>query len=180
LLAVGRLVPENGFQVLLAAYAAVAPRMPLVLVGDASYSDAYKRQLQAMASAGVIFTGYQFGAAYQELSAHAYAFLFGAEVGGTHPVLVEQLSHGNGVIARWTPSNQEVAGDAALYFGDQHELEQGLARWLIDEAPVRMARERARTRARAYSWDEVTRAYAELLSRLASRGSRNRVATKRD
>ena len=120
------------------------------------------------------------GDAYQELSAHALAFVFGAEVGGTHPVLVEQLAHGNCVIARWTPSNTEVAGDAALYFRNQDELAQGLAGWLSDDALVRRARERAQARAQAYSWDRVSHQYAELLGRLASPSPRDPVATRKD
>src|SRR3989440_2649811 len=155
LLAVGRFVPENGFHDLIEAYRAVKPDMPFVIVGDAPYSGDYKRRLNAMAPAGVIFTGYQFGAAYHELSAGAYAFLFAAEVGGTHPVLVEQLAHGNCVLARWTESNAEVMGDAGLYFHDQVELEGGLRRLRDDEAMVEEYRRRARRRASAYSWDAL-------------------------
>jgi glycosyltransferase involved in cell wall biosynthesis len=163
LLAVGRMVPENGFHDLIAAYAAVWPAMPFVIVGDAPYSEDYKRRLREMAPDSVIFTGYQFGAAYQELSAHAYAFLFGAQVGGTHPVLVEQLAHGNCVLARWTDSNAEVAGDAAIFFHDLPELEQGLAAITQDPALVDAKREQAKVRARAFSWDEVTDRYETLL-----------------
>lgn len=163
LLAVGRMVPENGFHDLIGAYAAVQPAMPLVIVGDAPYSEDYQRRLREMAPASVIFTGYQFGTAYQELSAHAYAFLFGAQVGGTHPVLVEQLAYGNAVLARWTESNAEVAQDAAIYFHDLPELEYGLAAVTTDPALVDARREQAKERARAFSWDEVTDSYEALL-----------------
>jgi glycosyltransferase involved in cell wall biosynthesis len=165
LLAVGRMVPENGFDHLITAYAAVRPAMPLVIVGDAPYSDDYKRQLRAMAPESVIFTGYQFGAAYQELSAHAYAFLFGAQVGGTHPVLVEQLAYGNCVLARWTESNVEVAQDAAIYFHDVPELQQALAAIIKDPAVVESRRQMATVRARAYSWDDVADRYEALLAK---------------
>jgi glycosyltransferase involved in cell wall biosynthesis len=163
LLAVGRMVPENGFHDLIAAYAAVRPAMPFVIVGDAPYSEDYQRRLREMAPDSVIFTGYQFGTAYQELSAHAYAFVFGAQVGGTHPVLVEQLAYGNCVLARWTESNAEVAGDAAIFFHDLPELERGLNAVTTDPALVDARRESARVRARAFSWDEVTDSYEALL-----------------
>jgi glycosyltransferase involved in cell wall biosynthesis len=142
--------------------------MPLVLVGDAPYSADYQRRLREMAPESVIFTGYQFGAAYQELSAHAYAFLFGAQVGGTHPVLVEQLAYGNAVLARWTESNAEVAKDAAIYFHNPPELERGLAALTSDPALVDAKREQAKVRARAFSWDEVTDAYEALLVKVKS------------
>ncbi len=168
LLAVGRMVPENGFHDLIAAYTAVRPAIPFVIVGDAPYSEDYKRRLREMAPDSVIFTGYQFGAAYQELSAHAYAFLFGAQVGGTHPVLVEQLAYANCVLARWTASNAEVAGDAAIYFHDLPELQQSLATIIQQPALVEARREQARVRARAYSWDEVTDSYEALLVKVRS------------
>jgi glycosyltransferase involved in cell wall biosynthesis len=165
LLAVGRMVPENGFDDLIAAYAAVRPAMPFVIVGDAPYSEDYKRRLRQMAPESVIFTGYQFGSAYQELSAHAYAYLFGAQVGGTHPVLVEQLAYGNCILARWTESNAEVAHDAAIYFHDRQELEEALGSISRDAALVEARRELASVRARAFSWDEVTDRYEALLAK---------------
>ena len=173
LLAVGRLVPENGLHHLIAAYARVAPSIPFVVVGDAPYSEEYKRYLRKIAPPSVIFTGYQFGPAYHELSANAYAFLFGAEVGGTHPVLVEQLAHGNCVVARWTESNAEVAQDAAIMFRDPRiELPRALESVLHDPELVARMRERARSRARAYSWDRVTDEYEQLLAALTGSTAR--------
>ena len=165
LLAVGRMVPENGFDDLIAAYAAVRPPMPFVVVGDAPYSEDYKRRLREMAPESVVFTGYQFGTAYEELSAHAHAFLFGAQVGGTHPVLVEQLAYGNCVLARWTDSNAEVAQDAAIYFHDRDELQAAVATITRDAALVESRRQMAKVRARAFSWDEVTDRYEALLAK---------------
>ncbi len=175
-LAVGRFVPENGLHHLISAYARVSPSIPFVVVGDAPYSEEYKRSLKKIAPPNVIFTGYQFGAAYHELSANAFAFLFGAEVGGTHPVLVEQLAHGNCVIARWTESNAEVAADAAITFRDpETELPGAIESVLRDPELVNRMRERARSRAQAYSWDRITDEYEMLLSGLT--GSTVRGAT---
>jgi glycosyltransferase involved in cell wall biosynthesis len=175
-LAVGRFVPENGLHHLIAAYSRVSPSIPFVIVGDAPYSEEYKRQLRKIAPPSVIFTGYQFGAAYQELSANAFAFLFGAEVGGTHPVLVEQLAYGNCVIARWTESNAEVAADGAIMFHDPAtELQGAIESISRDPELVERMRERARSRAQAYSWDRITDEYEQLLAGLT--GSTVRGAT---
>jgi glycosyltransferase involved in cell wall biosynthesis len=175
-LAVGRFVPENGLHHLIAAYARVSPPIPFVIVGDAPYSEDYKRQLRKIAPPNVIFTGYQFGAAYQELSANAFAFLFGAEVGGTHPVLVEQLAYGNCAIARWTASNAEVAADSAIMYHDpETELPGAIESLLRDPELVNRMRERARNRAQAYSWDRITDEYERLLAGLT--GSTVRGAT---
>lgn len=166
LLAVGRFVPENGFHDLIRAYAEVRPKMPLVIVGDAPYSEAYKQELRAMSPPGVVFTGYQFGDAYHELSHNAYAFLFAGEVGGTHPVLVEQLAHGNCVLARWTDSNAEVIDDSGLFFRDPAELVQKLRDVVRDPELVDDLRTRARERAKAYSWESVTDRYESLMKEL--------------
>ncbi|HYM95857.1 MAG TPA: glycosyltransferase [Candidatus Sulfotelmatobacter sp.] len=166
-LAVGRFVPENGFHHLIRAYRRVTTDLPFVLVGDAPYSDAYKRTLRELASPSVIFTGYQFGDAYHDLSAHAFAFLLGAEVGGTHPVLLEQMGHGNCVVARWTESNAEVLDDAGLFFRDPDaELPRILEQLLADPGLVAETRERARRRSLVYSWDRVTDGYEQLLAGL--------------
>lgn len=166
LLAVGRLVPENGFHDLIQAYKQIGATMPFVIVGDATYSEDYKRQLREIAPPGVIFTGYQFGDAYHELSRHAYAFLFAAEVGGTHPVLVEQLAHGNCIVARSTDSNSEVFQEAALKFDDNRELADRMNLILHDGALVERLRASARQRAQSYSWDRVTDQYEEVLKGL--------------
>ena len=172
LLAVGRFVPENGFEPLIGAYSRVKPEMPFVIVGDAPYSEDFKRRLKAIAPAGVVFTGYQFGAAYHELSAGAYAFVFGAEVGGTHPVLVEQLAHGNAILARWTESNEEVMGTAGLFYRDTAELDARLGELVRDPELVDKLRTRARQRAAAYSWDRVTDEYEALLEKLTAVSAR--------
>ena len=171
LLAVGRFVPENGFHRLITAYREIESTMPFVIVGDAPYSEDYKRSLKAMAPPEVIFTGYQFVAAYHELSRHAYAFLFAAEVGGTHPVLVEQLAHGNCVLARWTESNAEVMDDAGIFFHNDAELVQQLRGILADAALVERKRESALARGATYSWDRVTDQYEDLLRRISARRS---------
>src|SRR5713101_859510 len=90
----------------------------LVIVGDAPYADAYKRRLQALAAADgrIVFTGFQFGAAYRELQRYAACYVQATEVGGTHPALVEAMGAGRCVIANGTPENLEVIGDAGLCY----------------------------------------------------------------
>lgn len=168
-LAVGRLVPENGFHHLLRAYKQIASPFPLVIVGDAPYAEDYKRRLRELAPPNTIFTGYQFGSAYHELSRSAYAFLFAAEVGGTHPVLIEQLAHGNCVLARTTDSNVEVLGNAGMLFRNEEELVQGMALLVNSPEVVASFRRQARARALLYSWDEVTDSYERLLDSMVAR-----------
>lgn len=167
---VGRLVPENAPHDFLAGMRVATTDMPAVVVGDAPYSGAYKASLRAGAPPGTVFTGYQFGSSYQQLTSHAAVFVLAATVGGTHPVLVEQMAAGNAILARETESNREVLGDAGLYWDSAGQLGRLLAEVLPDKERRVALGEAALARAtRLYSWDEVTQRYLELCSRSLQR-----------
>ncbi len=166
LLFVGRLVPENAPGDYLEGVRLAGIETPAVVVGDASYAESYKQYLHSTAPPNAVFTGYQFGPAYEQLSAHAGMYVLAATVGGTHPVLVEQMAAGNAILARETDSNHEVLGDAGLYWRSPAEL-AGLLKelWPDLDRRVRLG-ECARQRARElYSWEDVTTRYLELCAR---------------
>lgn len=173
ILFVGRLVPENGAHELIAAYRGLATDKSLVVVGDAPYAEDYIRRLKAEAPAGVIFTGYVFGQGYQELSAHAYVYVLASGVGGTHPVLVEQMAAGNAVLVNGIATNRETIGDAGRAYdanGGIEALRRELQFLLDHPEVVRGLGVRARQRARQhYSWEAVTQQYEELFRRLVKR-----------
>lgn len=167
LLFVGRLVPENAPHDFLAGVRLAGISDPAVVVGDATYANEYKARLRAEAPTNTVFTGYQFGGAYQQLSSHAGLFVLAATVGGTHPVLVEQMAAGNAILARDTASNREVLGDAGRYWQTPDEL-ANLLRDVWPDAQTRAelgdcARRRA---ADKYSWEAVTTRYLELAERV--------------
>ncbi len=163
---VGRLVPENAAHDFLEGVRLSGVDGKAVVVGDAAYADDYKRSLRAAAPKNAVFTGYQFGSAYQQLSSHARVYVLAATVGGTHPVLVEQMAAGNAILARDTESDREVLGDAGLYWNTPQELAAHLARLWADDSERRRLGESARSRARErYSWDAVTSRYLELCER---------------
>ena len=169
LLFVGRLVPENAPDDYLEGVRQAGLDAPAVVVGDASYAGKYKDSLRAMAPANAIFTGYQFGSAYQQLSAHAGMFVLAATVGGTHPVLVEQMAAGNAILARETDSNREVLGDTALFWRTPEELAELLREVWPDSARRVKLGDCARARAHElYDWGQVTRRYLELCERSLS------------
>lgn len=118
LLYVSRLEPENNVHLVIEAFRQVTTDKRLVIVGDAPYSEDYKRYLRGLASGDdrIIFTGYVFGQGYKEFQSHAYAYIMAMEVGGTHPSLVEAMGFGNCVIVNGTPENIEVVGDAAIIY----------------------------------------------------------------
>jgi glycosyltransferase involved in cell wall biosynthesis len=171
LLFVGRLVPENAPDQYLEGVRLSGINAPAVVVGDASYQDEYKRSLHTQAPSNAVFTGYQFGPAYQQLTAHAGLFVLGAGVGGTHPMLVEQMAAGNAILARDTASDREVLGDAGLFWNTPEELGQLLREVWPDRDRRRHLGECAMQRVQEkYSWDEVTTRYIDLCKRSLTPG----------
>jgi glycosyltransferase involved in cell wall biosynthesis len=166
LLWVGRLVPENAPGDYLEGVRLAGIQAPAVVVGHASYAGTFITSLHAKAPPNAVFTGYQFGSAYQQLSANAGVYVLAATVGGTHPVLVEQMAAGNVILARDTESNREVLGDAGLYWTSPTELADLLRDVWPDPERRKKLGECARQRAeQRYSWEEITTRYLELCRR---------------
>lgn len=173
---VGRVVPEASIEELIRAFGKLrAQGLKLVVLGDAPFAEEYKASLRALAGEiapeGVVFTGYQFGDAYRQLSSHAFAYVQPSPVSGTSPALLDQMGFGNAVIVRGTPTNSEVVGaEAGLVYAPDDPVE-GLARAmqsLVDDpALVTRLREAAVRRVEsAYSWDRITERYEALFARL--------------
>jgi glycosyltransferase involved in cell wall biosynthesis len=174
ILYVSRLEPENNALGVIQAYNKLSTDMPLVIVGDAPYAHDYKEQLRATASRNVIFTGFQFGEAYEEFQSNCYCYVQATEVGGTHPALVESMSYGNCVIANGTPENLEVIGEAALSYSknDFVQLAEILSGVIANPELAKKYGEKARERALSnYSWDAVVTRYETLLASLVARAS---------
>jgi glycosyltransferase involved in cell wall biosynthesis len=172
LLYVSRLEPENNALGVIEAYAMLQTDIPLVIVGDAPYADDYKQRLRHAANGKkVVFTGFQFGASYQELQSNCYLYIQATEVGGTHPALIESMSYGNCVICNGTPENIEVVADSGLVFEKNNfaHLAEILRRLLVEPQTVADLGRRAETRAaQHYSWDIVVSQYEELIGSLLS------------
>lgn len=171
---VGRLVPENCAHHLVEAWRALPSGLranrKCVIVGDAPYSGDYISGLKARAAGdpSIVFTGYQFGEAYEELSSHAQAFVETSAVGGTHPALIEAMGFGSCVVANATPENLEALGGTGLSYAGV-DGGAALAPVLGDllKDPALIARLAARSKARAdaaYSWEAVTDAYERLMA----------------
>lgn len=176
ILYVSRLEPENNALGVIEAYNAVAAQkpdcMPLVIVGDAPYATEYKARLRDLACSKVIFTGFQFGEAYEEFQSNCYLYVQATEVGGTHPALIESMSYGNCVIANGTPENIEVIDGAALSFpkNDFAELARIMSSLLRDPERVAQIGREARERSLAqFSWDAIVSQYEGLLNQLLER-----------
>jgi glycosyltransferase involved in cell wall biosynthesis len=95
-LCVSRLVPEKRMEDIIKAYLLNPGRYGLVIVGDNAASGQYMNNLKKLAekSPSIIFTGYQFGTALEELFSNARAFITASELEGLPITLLEALSYG--------------------------------------------------------------------------------------
>lgn len=176
---VSRLVPEKRQLDLVAAYSRlVSPDFKLVLVGGADHRSDYETRLRQAATAvpGIVMTGYQKGAALNDLFAHAGLFVLPSSHEGMPIALLEGLSHGTPVLASDIAANLGVGLEAHHYFplGDIEGLAQRMAH-IMSAAPLpveRMAQiEMVRHR---FSWDgvadDLSALYAAMMRRGPSRG----------
>jgi N-acetylglucosaminyldiphosphoundecaprenol N-acetyl-beta-D-mannosaminyltransferase len=166
---VSRLTPENEAALLLEAYRRVPDSLPLVIVGDDPYERAYKRELRALATERVVFTGQRFADAYIELSQNARAFVMPATIEATRLVLLDQLGMGKAIIYHDCPATREVLGDAGVPFGPDEPV-TSLAdklRW-AGENPAACAEngQKARARAEEFRWENVMARYEEIFRRI--------------
>jgi len=171
LLYVSRLEPENNALGVIQAYRQSGIGMPLVVVGDAPYGREYIERLKQAANDSVVFTGFQFGEAYQELQSNCYLYIQATEVGGTHPALIEAMAYANCVVANGTPENEEVLGDAGVYYEKNNfeALSVLLKALANDPEKTKELGDKAKKRAGVlYSWDKVSEAYEELLCSLVA------------
>jgi glycosyltransferase involved in cell wall biosynthesis len=156
------------------AYRDVPGDVPLLIIGDAPYAEAYKAGLRAMAAEDprVRLTGAIYGEGYRDLQRGALAYIQATSVGGTHPALIEAMGAGNLVLAFATPENSEVLSGTGLLFEDARELTEQLSKIVNEPHDPELDALRLAARHRAqehYSWEAVTTAYEKLFSRLARR-----------
>ena len=127
ILFVGRFVPENRADLLIEAFKRIDTKSKLVIVGDAPYSEDFKREMRELANDRVVFTGYAFGDDYAQLSRNCLFYVLASGVDGTRPVLLDQMGFGNCVVIRNSAANSEVVGDAGIKFDSAHEVREAPA-----------------------------------------------------
>ncbi|MFC2140474.1 glycosyltransferase [Candidatus Auribacterota bacterium] len=170
ILFVGRLVPENNVHQLISAYQRIETDCKLVIIGDAPYSKQYINNIKQYQNDRIIFTGYLFKKAYQELSSHAYFFVLPGRAGGTRVVLLEQMALGNCILVNNSPNNLEVLEEYGLsYDGLKKEetLVDSLNYLLNHPEVIEQYRKKVRERIRKqYALRKVLEAYERLFTQL--------------
>ena len=163
-LALCRIEPENNVHMILEALEGLG--MPLVVVGNWDNSE-YGRDLKAryIESSNFFLLDpiYDPGVLYA-IRARAFAYLHGHSAGGTNPALVEMMHFGVPVFAHGCIFNRYSTEQKACYF----ESAAGLAEQLcnLDSKDISSIGDNMREIAqRKYTWEQVGKAYFELLGR---------------
>ena len=163
-LALCRIEPENNVHVILEALDGLG--MPLVFVGNWDNSD-YGRDLKARYSESynlfLLDPVYDPGALYA-VRARASVYLHGHSAGGTNPSLVEMMHFGVPVLAHGCAFNRHSTEDKARYFESAAELAEQL-RNLDPEDAGQIGTDMREIAQRKYTWDQIGKAYFELLDR---------------
>ena len=104
------------------------------------------------------------------LRRNACSYVHGHTVGGINPTVLESLSTGTPVVARDTPYNREVLGEAGIYFDSADELVEALAR--VENADAkewgRQSEEVADRLRDEFSWEYVVREYEAIARGVAT------------
>lgn len=165
ILAVGRLVPEKGFQDLIAAHAKAPSAPPLVIVGAADHADAFSATLQANASPRVIFAGVRRGGPLAALYRGAGLFVLPSYHEGHPIVALEALRAGAPVLLSDIEPNRDIGLSEACHFpvGDVDALAARL-----EQGDYASLRNMDPTLLDAYDWERITADTAAVLRRAAA------------
>jgi glycosyltransferase involved in cell wall biosynthesis len=177
LLAVSRLVPEKGLDVLFDALDLLADdgaALPVAVAGRARQPSAYSRDLEARADRArvpVHLLGVQPSAVVHGLYESARAFVAPSRAEGNPLTVIEAMAHGACVVASDIPPHRELLGDAGVFVpvGDAVALAEALRSVGRDSASARAIGEQARARLAAsdeYQWDGVAARTASVLASL--------------
>ena len=138
-LAVGRLVPEKGYDDLIRAFAGLETDWKLAVVGGADHETPYSQALRALAAAqrGAVLTGFQKGDTLGELYSNAGLFVLPSHNEGLPIALLEAISYGLPFLASDILANREVAREEHEMFpvGDVEALRDRLRSFLDDPSP---------------------------------------------
>ena len=169
---VSRFEPENNARLVVEEFERCGAKQRLVMVGDAPYAAGYIARVKASNDPRILFPGAIYGKGYRELQSHCLAYIHAAEVGGTHPALVEAMGRGCAVLYLDTPENREVAGRVGLSFSVRRGSLRARLEELAAAAPgtlLELRQAAIQEAAAHYDWNVVTDRYESLLRALVTR-----------
>ena len=108
-LAVGRITPEKGFDILVKAFANTSTNYKLVIAGGVETEAKYYNQIKSLiAPERIVFAGYVFGEELNQLYSNAALFVLSSRNEGFPIVLLEAMSYNLDVIVSDIPATHLV------------------------------------------------------------------------
>ena len=162
-LAVGRLVPEKAFDVLIAAFKAANPGCKLAIAGAADHADDYSRSLLKHEGDDIRFCGFQSHAVLRVLYRNAALFVLPSTHEGLPIAALEAANLGVPVLLSDIQPNLDIELAAANYFpvGDVEALGRKL---LANYETFSVDRDAI---ARRFNWRNVSEATGQVYAALA-------------
>ncbi len=162
-LAVGRLVPEKGFHVLIDAFKAADPDCKLAIAGAADHEDGYSRSLLGHESERIRFCGFQSHPVLRVLYRNAALFVLPSTHEGLPIAALEAANLGVPVLLSDIQPNLDIELAAANYFpvGDVEALGRKL---LANYETYRVDRDAI---ARRFNWRSVSEQTGQVYAALA-------------
>ena len=151
--AMGRFVPEKGFDLLIQVFAALnLQNIQLVIAGDTDHADDYSIGLKKQAKENnVILTGFIKGQKLNELLTNARLFVLPSYHEGLPIALLEAMSYNLDVLASDIPANKAVKLPSECYFENKNP--DDLSAKLIEKLSSKgLSREYDLS---AYNWDLI-------------------------
>jgi glycosyltransferase involved in cell wall biosynthesis len=170
-LIVGRLIPDNNWDILVDGFKLSKSNKKLVIVGDNPFKNKFQDNLEKDKNGKIIFTGLiRNQSELCDLFKNSYAYLHGHEYGGTNPTLIEALSFGNAVLALNTVFNKEVlqCDRYGLYFEKNKESVSDLINFSDkNEDDILNFKKNSKKALRIkYDWDHITVQYISVFKSL--------------
>jgi glycosyltransferase involved in cell wall biosynthesis len=151
ILSVGRLVPEKGFQDLIAAHLQSGIESPLVIAGGADHESDFVRSLRAKASDRIIFTGMMPRSQVGRLYAACGLFVLASRHEGLPIAALEAAASGAPLLLSDIDANLDVGLAAGNYFPVEN-IEALAARLREDASAFAIDRDEI---CRRFDWDSI-------------------------
>jgi glycosyltransferase involved in cell wall biosynthesis len=162
ILGVGRLVPEKGFDDLIAAHLSSNDPRKLVIAGKADHADTYAKSLLAKAGNRVVFAGFQTHEALRSLYGGAALFVLPSHHEGLPIAALEALAMDTPTLLSDIAPNEELGLSPDHYFttGNIAMLAERLRApqecYAVDGSALR----------ERYNWDKIATQTAAIIDRL--------------
>ena len=167
-LVVGRFVPENNYETMIREYMKSHTDKDFAIITNVneSFLAELESRLHFKSDARIKFVGTVYDQELlQKIRENAYGYFHGHEVGGTNPSLLEALGSTKLNLLLNVGFNEEVAEDAALYWGKEDgELAKliDVADFLPEETIEELGKKAKLRIAEAYSWEFISNEYAKV------------------